>query len=603
MSEELAESLVDIKLTRQEDINTAERLIDGLATLYALKFTPDNTSTITQMIAEEHSAENHSSAFVGILQKHNELKKKEILATQGDAAYAQTKGHTFEVTDPNKAYKLVSKSAVHKYTSRGYSVGDTVLRDRNDMQSEPLVKVYSAAGGNYPWLQGVLTLIDSNIGGINPFTGKAINAIGPTHMNRINVAEVLNNKQNATSNLINERVSNSTPVISMVPAYAPSGELKSFRYTASNADKDAHLSRNTEVGNVLGHWQARLKEEDRGSFHNDLLIKHLNAQYEESTLSERENNFITISANSTDPIIKELYALMPLKLKQTQKRFFVRKAEYNNSMGYRKLGVTNLWDSDAKMAKIAVEVAEIVLGKDAARILKEGGTYVGGLVKDAKDFIVIRSVVVPTVNILSNVASLVIRDVSYSDIVKYSVEGVKAAKDYRRLTRKLFLLEEEYKRTASSLIQTQIIELKEQMKGNPIMPLVDAGLMPAVVEDLSLHNDLFSYKRGLMEKLDDVTDKLPQTLNDIGKEALINRDSKIYGVLNEALELGDFVAKYTLYNHYTAKGMSQQVALEKVATEFIDYGALSSKELQYLNDIGMTHFLNILLEYRVFLVI
>lgn len=97
-------------------------------------------------------------------------------------------------------------------------------------------------------------------------------------------------------------------------------------------------------------------------------------------------------------------------------------------------------------------------------------------------------------------------------------------------------------------------------------------------------------KEGIVEKIGKYASRLPAPVKTVGKNLLLTPDSWTYGVMDEATELGDFVSKYVLYNHYLDKGMNKQDALDKVATEFIDYGALTNRSIDYSSSIGLMFF-------------
>lgn len=573
----------------QDPNGSLVRDIDVLATLYALKHTSQESKDAVVELAT-----NDPEGVGYILDKHTELKNKEKAGLSGEGAYSQTKGASFDLMDPNASYRVVRKSEVEGYVKRGFTVGEKLRQDPLD-PGEALYEVYSSEGGNAPWIQGALSMIDTSIGGVNPYTGNSVGGMAPNLGSTYTSRQIHANRVRGSNYLKFKRISKDEPSNNMIVSFTPNGAERSYRYVVPHAKKDTYMNRNLEVNHVFGHWEARLKEQEEARTHNETLLNHLNAK---SSAANNLNKYIRVSSNSKDETVRNIHRMLPKHLKALQKELtgstdiYVHPSEFNNVFGYRQGSVKELWDSEGKVAQAAIKVAEQFMGKRAAYYLRKGERGLQELAAYAKDFIVIRSIVVPAVNLVSNFASLSLRGVNLTDMSKYASEGIKAARQYKQLRGDLVRLKASDPTGSDSTIQSRISEIEGIMSKNPIMPLVEAGLMPTVVEDLGDHDNLFDMKGGIFGKLEQYTDKLPNSVKAVGSELLISRNSHIYSVMNEATELGDFVSKYVLYSDLMAKGeLNQNQILTKVAHEFIDYGALSSRTLDYLNSIGMLHFM------------
>lgn len=573
------------------DTDAARAQIDVLATLYAIQNTDQSD---IRTVVDMHNTGN-AQGLNHILRSHTSLKRREQQGITGDGRYAQTKGYSFDLNDPAKDYRVVAQKDVDFYRRRGYTIGSEIQRDAADPDKTKLFEVYNAEGGSVPWIAGAISFITNNVGGVNPLTGKSIGGQAINY-GRSGISRRIHQRKLTSANRIaSRRVSNTEPVSSMIASFAPNGSMNSYRYVVPNQTKNRYLGRNTEVNHVLAHWEARITQEQAAEVHNANLLAHLNQRYDQAA---DKRGFVRVHANSSDPQVRQAYQLIPDSLKRLQRQqtgrrdFFVEGAEFTNVFGHRERSVLELWESDSAVAKAAVDAAEVMFGKNTASIFRRGERGLQEFVSLAKDFIVIRSVVVPVANIISNFMSLSMRGIRIRDIVRNAREGVQAAREYQEVSRQLVRLRNQAISDNSAAVQSRIAELEQVISRNPINPLVEAGLMPTVVEDLGEHNDLFSIQGGLTAKLERFTSRLPQTVRDIGSEALITRNSKVYSVLNEATELGDFVSKFIYYRDLTEnQGLAQDDALQKAAVEFIDYGALSGRNLHYLNQIGLTHFL------------
>jgi hypothetical protein len=142
-------------------------------------------------------------------------------------------------------------------------------------------------------------------------------------------------------------------------------------------------------------------------------------------------------------------------------------------------------------------------------------------------------------------------------------------------------------------MEYRIAQLKESIARNPVKPLIDAGLMPTIVEDVSVDQDQYTYKSKFVKKIEDVTSSINPEVVNITKGILMTEDSTPYKVMSFATQSSDFLARYTLYEHMTNRDvnpMSHNEAVQYASDAFINYDIPTHRMMQYANDSGLMMF-------------
>ena len=227
------------------------------------------------------------------------------------------------------------------------------------------------------------------------------------------------------------------------------------------------------------------------------------------------------------------------------------------------------------------------------------------LVHETKDLIVVKTGVVLMGNIASNLTLLMAQGVPITNMARDHRIALQGAMSYMRETRELDELkafmatgytqgrEEEYRR--------KIVRLQDSIARNPVTKLVEAGLMPTIVEDLNQVDDPYSYKSDLVEKIEGLAARLPKPVQDIGRQLYVAHDTSMYRFLSRTTQLSDFVARYTLFQHLTSRKinpLSDADAILEASRSFINYDVPMQPGLQYLDDMGITMFMKYFLRVQ-----
>lgn len=593
-------------------VNSATQLIDTLASLSALtELSQADKETVSNVISREMTkGEPNNNGMTFTLKYYNSLKGAELAKSGKNQSLAAVKGYTPTLTDPNKKVIVASVLDEPSLVRRGYVRGAQFARDPNDLSKEPMYYYHSNNGGEPRWIAGVMSTLQTTVGGVNPISGRSVNgSMTPGIWGSQQKTTLATLKRGQIDDLFDAN----KPMPSgfsnyMQPTLNRAGSIMGYSYQIPRANKEAHLDTDNDFTKVMAAWEGRIAEEIQAEKYNEMLLQRLREMYVKDARQGNAYQYITINKNSTDPQLKEIYELMPIEMKEAAKEIWpngdikVRKDLLNNAFGYREPSVLNMWTGQTgyskEFQKAFVSIAETFLGKNAAKYLRLGERGIMEFVKEMKDWIVVRSVVVSAANIVSNMVHLATVGVSPVTMAKDMSVAVLAAEEYRRNEKLIneysHYLAVGHNPKMADEYQRKISELKDSQARNPVADLIKAGLLPTIAEDLGQQDD-YSLKDKLLTKMDEYTSAVPDSVKRVAKEVALSRDSHIYFLLNRSIQYGDFVAKYSLYKQLTTRKnnpMDKDSAIARVMDEFVNYDILPSRTRFYLDAMGLTWFLN-----------
>lgn len=593
-------------------VNSATQLIDTLASLSALtELSQADKETVSNVISREMTkGEPNNNGMTFTLKYYNSLKGAELAKSGKNQSLAAVKGYTPTLNDPNKKVIVASVLDEPSLVRRGYVRGAQFARDPNDLSKEPMYYYHSNNGGEPRWIAGVMSTLQTTVGGVNPISGRSVNgSMTPGIWGSQQKTTLVTLKRGQIDDLFDAN----KPMPSgfsnyMQPTLNRAGSIMGYSYQIPHANKEAHLDTDNDFTKVMAAWEGRIAEEIQAEKYNEMLLQRLREMYVKDARQGNAYQYITINKNSTDPQLKEIYELMPIEMKEAAKEIWpngdikVRKDLLNNAFGYREPSVLNMWTGQTgyskEFQKAFVSIAETFLGKNAAKYLRLGERGIMEFVKEMKDWIVVRSVVVSAANIVSNMVHLATVGISPVTMAKDMSVAVLAAEEYRRNEKLIneysHYLAVGHNPKMADEYQRKISELKDSQARNPVADLIKAGLLPTIAEDLGQQDD-YSLKDKLLTKMDEYTSAVPDSVKRVAKEVALSRDSHVYFLLNRSIQYGDFVAKYSLYKQLTTRKnnpMDKDSAIARVMDEFVNYDILPSRTRFYLDAMGLTWFLN-----------
>jgi len=278
--------------------------------------------------------------------------------------------------------------------------------------------------------------------------------------------------------------------------------------------------------------------------------------------------------------------MMPYEMRKDIEEVFgedgfpIRESLIDLVFGYRKASITNFKGMDRKAVRFAEQIWQEAVG------------YL-------KHTIVIKTTVLYG-NIVSNFILGILEGVPIDYMIKQKANAVVALKNYIRDKDKIYQINLKL-RSDSSLTQDQVTKLKNranQLKinvdTNPVKILITEGMLSSIVEDINLQGDIdkYSIENKVIDKFNEMGGKaIPKPLKEGWKHLYMAKGTPLYELMYKSTQFSDFAARYALYSWFiNEKKMDQKEALTRILENFIDYQAPTSKEVQYLNDIGLAVF-------------
>lgn len=582
--------------------------IDSLVSLYALRYsTAQDMKIANEVLKAELARKDKGNGIETIIKIHKELQRdsKDRLFENNEALVI--KGYLPEVTNPYITFKVADEVEGIELMRQGYTKGKVVGNDPADPTGTEKHLYVLRDGGNQRFLTSLLS-----------YTGNQRKGSSNQRDNSNQVGALFNRKE-----ILEKRI-NSTMIDPlqvqdsyMVPVLNNAGQVVNYRYMMSNASRDNMLERDNRFEHLLGTMAGNTFDKATSPEHNKLIMESLKAQYDAEQGSDAVRYF-EVSAKSADPELREFWNMLPEQTKKDVKAIWGEDALYvRNDMldlvfGYRKKSLSTLWDKETRSAveQLFVDVVEHLVrgyayatGKNpddmatrAKYIVRKGEDVWQAIVAETKDIIVVRTGTVLWGNILSNFSVLGWYGVPIKEMVRHHRVAIKAASEYQRdmarLTRvETMLATDALEGNDRKELEAEVVRLQDALNRNPVKELIDAGLMPTIVEDLESADDIYSYKsalaRGIDEKLSGFNPKIRTALN----WAYMGKSTPMYQALNRATQLSDFVARYTLYNHLIGKeGMTKEQAVIEASDAFVNYDIPTHRSMQYLNDMGLLMF-------------
>lgn len=587
----------------------AKPVIDTLTTLYAIKAIPSKEKTLFNSLVRED--------LNGITFSMNIAKEyaKKSAAEFKDNSRHMTKGFMTDKVDPNIAIKAGTLDDQAEMEAQGYSLGSALPKDPNDPNRETTYLYVNNMGG-----------IPANIGGVaylmtDTHRGTDV-VMNPTSSSNVTETEDFEGmaKASRADTISNWSSSNLSSKTYASPLVNQDGEIINYRYVMSDQVKDEILHRDSSFDDVMGIMMSNLAVKDDMRKQNTDLVKVLKKMYDEDTANR--DQYVLIGKRSSNPEYREIFRMLPRDMQEEikalglQDGMFVRKDVIDLLFGYHKYTLANLWKLDKSERKLYQQMftgfVEMIFGKKAAMRVRQGEELMQALAKTVKDIIVIKSGMVTLGNMLSNVVLLKMMGVPLKDIIKGHKDSYAAMRKYKKQNQELEqvrikLASSNLTNNQRTVYESRMLELEDDMAANPVVDMIDQGLLSTIVEDIDTEVEEYKLRQkvkrkaaeaGWEEKLEDATNRIPKGLRDVAKEALVMQGSNLYDFLSEAAQFSDFGARYVLYKNKVEKGMTPEEAAGYVMDIFIDYDLPTHKGIQYLNDMGMLMFSKYLLRVQ-----
>jgi len=600
-------NLLGIRSTAHKAAPQLIEEIDRLVTLYAIAETDQAAKdAVTNLLqnGEREGVEFVTSYLIG--QRADELAK---LDGNDTALYNHYKGHIpSEVL--NGGSLIIASDTEHAHLlSRGYTRIDAYTGSSADRLLGKRSYYFAPVSGRAPFTQGVLQTVHQTASGIDPESGFTVGTIMAGRIEDYpsvqRIERLITNQRQTDENLL--------------PVYDDRGRLYAFERGA-DPKRLMNLDHSTDLAEMIGVWRGRQAEELLAQEVNQQLVDRLHEIWIQGEKDGRQDEFVNIAKlnpKTDDRILIEAVGLIPNQAKKAiaaafgPGRFMVRRDMLLDTFGARQASVGDLFSGKTRWnPKVASQFEKIATGIFGGRkILKEKTAYellVGveanlqELVGNVKTNIVVKSILVPTANIVSNMLQLLNRGVPIRSIIHGFQAKTAEINTYIKRRAQEIDLEADLRAAMSKKddatvgrITNQLQSIRDSYKRMSIWPLIEAGEFSAISDGQVTGEDLAIADGKWLGFIEDKVNRLKEPLRTPARYALITRDTALFKGLARAVQYGDFVAKAVLYEDLTKrKKVKTKDAIATVNEAFINYNRLAGRSRQYLESVGLLWFYN-----------
>ena len=373
------------------------------------------------------------------------------------------------------------------------------------------------------------------------------------------------------------------------------------------------LNQNTDITEMIGVWRGRQVEEAKVQIFNEALVDAAKKMYKDDIQLGRKAEYINVfdpKEQKKDPVMADAVKLLNPETRTYLEAVFgkdnfpVRKEMLNDMLGYRGATVGDMWSGNHRWSKQTEEavrnIAITMFGNKAYEYMTKAESAIQGVVSSAKTLIVMKSVVVPISNIIGNVYQLMSRGVPLMSIGKGMPRKFAEIEAYTKSRKREVAVEAQIRAAvASSDVRTEgklrveLQSIKDSYERLSIAPLIKAGQFSAI-SDMGLTKEDVELSQGkLTAYMENLVDKLPESVRNAGRYALITKDTALFQGMQKAVDYGDFIAKAILYDDLTQrKGLTKEAALARIMEEFVNYDRLPGRSRGYLESVGLLWFYN-----------
>ncbi len=562
--------------------------LDNLISMYAMQeLSQGDKDTLASLVQEEGKGLAFSLSYL------NGQRQEEARKATGMAKMNAYKGYIPQMLNEGVSMVVAHDSQYSRLLEQSYErVGDYEGSTLERGLKRGYYFIPVAARGAFE--QGIMQNVVQTAGGVNTASGLTI---GQTAGVITDAAEV---------KLLAKRMHREVGKEPLLPVYDEAGSLIAFE----RALDPAVMERVQAPGNLakaIGQWRGRQVEEGFAQNFNEQLIDNLYDMYEKDLRESSDNarQYVDV-LNTSDPVLKDAVRLMSRETKAYVEskfggKFFVRKDMLNDAFGYRSASIGDAWTGNTRWSnatqKAVRNLAVAALGNDAYKTLMNAEKLVQNVVADAKVLIVVKSVVVPAVNMISNVFQLAARGVPLNHIVSSMPKKTAEVEAYTRSLVRRIEAEAELRastdpRTTRKL-ETEIQSINDSHRRMSIWPLIEAGEFTGISDAGMTRAEINLTSGRLQAYMEQAAQKLPGWGSTLGRYALVTKDTALFQGLQKAVEYGDFLAKATLYDDLVnRKGLDSKAALARITEEFVNYDRLSGRFRGSMESMGLLWFYN-----------
>jgi hypothetical protein len=553
--------------------------VDQLVSLYAIDLL---TSAQRSKMAGFYT--NHPEAMAkltGLLQK---VKAEEDKQYRHEFRYTYWKGEMPLTTDPRHSIVVAGAVRGAELIQLGYTKGAKYKQSDGDPATD--LFYYTRPYAAPPvFAQGVLATVQQTSMGINYTTAATITPEVGTMITSPRLVDYISKNHGTSSKLI--------------PIHNFKGEIVGYeRMLDRKLVREYTKSDNTLLHISLGKKLGRILEERWAVRFNKEAVQILVNQWEEGKRLGIQDQYEAVNS-TTNKQIARAWEVIPGDIKALLEEAFdgqvmVRRDLIENTIGYHNAGVGDVFTGEASLnhetRKFMIGLAQtIFMGPRAAQILYASEAAIKEGVATARDWIIVRTLSVAYNNFMASINLVVANGVPVKRIPKLYRQGMQDTRVYFRLKAEIMqLMVEMADKTGAERARLETLQHSKQaaIKRLSIYPLVEAGELSDLPEGLIESPDntyLGDLSGWINQRLSAIHPKMPMITANIA----IAKDSMFHDTLSKAIQAGDFLARYAVYQHMVETGVDPIVARDRVRDEFIAYAMNPGRARGYAENMGM----------------
>lgn len=572
-----------------------KKAMDKLVTLYALE-----TISESDRVAVSSLVQSEADGVSFVLDYLVGQRTEEVRKTQGVAKLNAYKGYIPSEQQAGVSMQVADDTEYASLRERGYVRVASYSGSSTEMGRGSKGYYFAPFSGRAVFNQGIMQNVRHTAGGVDATSGFTNGMTAGRITGKQQVARLLQ-RMNQETNLAE----------ALMPVFDESGVVVALE-RAVDPKIIAKLNKSTDLARMIGVWRGRQAEEAMSQVYNEKLIDNLKAMYDEDMKVSSSNqaqyvNLLSSKVAKDNPVIADAVSLFTNETLAYIKdkfgdEFWVRKDMIRDAIGERSASVGDLWNGVTSLDKPSRDALRKALagafGLDAYRYMVKSEQVIQNFMADMRTLIVVKSVVVPAVNFVSNVFQLIGRGVPMVSIAKGMPAKLGEIDSYAKTRLRQIEAEAELRAVGSDLVKKRKLEAEIQSitdahKRLSIWPLVQAGEFSSIADVGMQAEDLELTSGKLSSFIERQVDKLPEGVRNAGRYALITKDTALFRGLQKSVQYGDFIAKAVLYDDLVGRQkLSREQALARITEEFVNYDRLPGRFRSYLENMGLLWFYN-----------
>ena len=597
------ERLLGEKIRPSQEANEdIVKIIDQLTSLYAIRNTKASIKKDIMSLAQQDKA-----AVAALFGNIVYLRKEEAKKTEGKAKYNAYKGYIPSTAKSGYTLRVVSDSKQREMERKGFKRIGTYQKSTLDPSGS--MGYYFCDFANKPMFnEGTMQIINMTANGVDLNSGFSTEMLGGYITDRNIVRAIAKQAdQFGTSEYGQKKIANEERLL---PVFDENGNVFAYERMLDPA-MISKLQKDTDITNMLGVWNGHQLEERMARETNQKLIDALFKQWsrDKGYLTKRKGYVDVFEEAKTNPVLADAVRLINPDLRNMieskfGEHFMVRRDQLDDVIGVRSASVSDIYTGvsywSPETLKQMKRFATLVFRTEdnAYEKLIKGERALQYATASARKLIVVKSTVVPMINIASNLLQLKTYGLGIDDF-KEIPSIISQIETYLKNQLEIIDLETQLNSAVNdphrrNMLQAQLDAKQNAQKAlTDIYPLIQQGEF-STIADVGLTTDELDLASGrITEYLDKAVNKLPGAVKQVGRYLLITEDTPIYRALNKSVQYGDFVAKVLLYKHLVKNdGLSEKEALGNIREAFVDYDKYTGRTRQFLENYGLAWFYN-----------